>query len=57
MFKSLINQRALGILIYTLAALFLCYEMSLQTSVSVMTHELMHDLHINAAGIGIMAAF
>ena len=44
-------------LIYTLAAAFLCYEMALQVSPSVMTGYLMRDLHIDAAGLGLMAGF
>jgi len=45
----------LAILVYTLAAAFLCYEMALQASPSVMTTELMRDMHIDAAGLGLMA--
>lgn len=44
-------------LIYTLAAAFLCYEMALQVSPSIMTEHLMRDLHIDAAGLGLMAGF
>jgi MFS family permease len=47
----------LAVLIYILAALFLFYEMALQVSPSVMTHELMRDLDLGAKGLGIMAAF
>jgi MFS family permease len=41
--------------VYALAAAFLFYEMALQVSPSVMTNDLMRDLHIDAAGLGIMA--
>jgi len=41
--------------VYTLVALFLFYEMALQVSPSVMTHDLMRDLKISAAGLGIMS--
>lgn len=40
-----------------LAALFYLYEFILQVSPSVMTHELMQDLGINAAKLGVVAAF
>lgn len=46
-----------GIAVYILAALFLLYEMALQVSPSVMTSELMRDLHVDAAGLGLMAGF
>lgn len=39
------------------AALFYLYEFVLQVSPSVITTQLMHDLHLNAAGLGAMAAF
>lgn len=42
----------LSIIIYTLAALFLCYEMSLQAAIGVMTHELMQAFSITAKGVG-----
>jgi MFS family permease len=41
--------------VYALAAAFLFYEMALQVSPSVMTNDLMRDLHVDAAGLGIMA--
>lgn len=44
-------------LIYALAASFLCFEMALQVSPGVMTSQLMRDLHIDAAGIGLMSGF
>lgn len=46
-----------GVLIYLLAALFLFYEMALQVSPSVMTHQLMKDFHIHASLLGLMASF
>ncbi|MCF7852818.1 MAG: MFS transporter [Simkaniaceae bacterium] len=46
-----------GAIIYILAAFFLFYEMALQVSPSVMTFELMGDLHLNAQNLGVMAAF
>jgi len=50
-------KNLLGILIYTLAALFLLYEMALQVSPSVMTSHLMEDFKINAMVLGIMVSF
>ncbi len=44
-------------IIYALAAAFLCYEMALQVSPSIMTSQLMRDLHIDAAGLGLMSGF
>ncbi|MBA2654938.1 MAG: MFS transporter [Gammaproteobacteria bacterium] len=44
-------------LVYALAAAFLFYEMALQASPSVMTHSLMRDLSLDAAGLGVMASF
>ena len=41
--------------IYAIVAIFLCYEMALQTSPSVMVDYLMRDLHINAVQLGFMA--
>ncbi len=40
-----------------LAALFYLYEFILQVSPNVMTHDLMRDLHIDAAGLGIISMF
>ncbi len=40
---------------YGIAAIFLCYEMALQTSPSIMIDYLMRDLNINAAQLGLMA--
>ncbi|MFU8797343.1 MAG: MFS transporter [Gammaproteobacteria bacterium] len=42
--------------ICSLAALFYLYEFILQASPGVMTHELMRDLNLNAAGLGIFSA-
>lgn len=44
-------------LFYALAVLFLAYEMALQVSPSVMTHELMRDFAIGAGTLGVMASF
>lgn len=46
----------LSIFICGLAALFYLYEFILQVSPGVMTNELMHDLTLNAAGLGFMSS-
>lgn len=46
-----------AIIVYSLAAAFLCYEMALQVSPSVMTAQLMRDLSVDAAGLGIISGF
>lgn len=46
-----------GIVVYSLAAAFLCYEMALQVSPSVMTAQLMRDLTVDAAGLGVISGF
>jgi len=54
------SQRRLGILpllIYLLAASFYLYEFMLQIAPGVMTHELMRDFNIQAAGLGVISAF
>lgn len=51
------TSRFLPYVICTLAAMFYLYEFVLQVSPSVMTNQLMHDLGLNAAGFGAMAAF
>lgn len=51
------DKLILGIFIYTLSALFLLYEMALQVSPSIMTHDLMYDFQVGAARLGIMASF
>lgn len=51
------TSRFLPYIICTLAAMFYLYEFVLQVSPAVMTSELMHDLKLNAAGFGAMAAF
>lgn len=43
-------------IICTLATFFYLYEFILQVSPAVMTNELMRDLHLNAAGLGTLAA-
>jgi MFS family permease len=45
-----------GIISYIIAATFLLYEMAVQTSPSIMTTQLMHDLSIDAFTIGIISA-
>lgn len=42
-------------LVFSLVALFLFYEMGVQVSPSVMTHELMRAMNIGAVGLGIMS--
>jgi hypothetical protein len=44
-------------IICILATLFYMYEFTLQVSVGVMTSELMQDLRLNAASLGLTAAF
>ena len=51
------DQRILGIFIYTLAALFLLYEMGLQVSPSIMTRDLMYEFKVGAASLGVMTSF
>lgn len=46
-----------AILIYSVAILFLFYEMGLQVSPSVMTNELMQSFHLDAAGLGVVSGF
>ncbi|HLD17441.1 MAG TPA: MFS transporter [Coxiellaceae bacterium] len=43
--------------VFALVSLFLFYEMGVQVSPSVMTGDLMRDLHIDAIGLGLMSAF
>ncbi len=50
------TQSWFGIVSYCLATLFLLYEMAVQVSPSIMVHPLMHDLHIDAAVLGMMAS-
>ncbi len=45
-----------GILSYAVAALFLLYEMAVQTSPSIMVQQLMSDFGIDAAIIGLISA-
>ncbi|OGO94342.1 MAG: hypothetical protein A3F10_00145 [Coxiella sp. RIFCSPHIGHO2_12_FULL_42_15] len=46
-----------AILSYIIVALFLFFEMGVQVSPSVMTNELMRDLHIGVLGLGLMSGF
>lgn len=50
------KHSALAWIICALAALFYLYEFSLQVSPGVMTHELMRDMHLNAASLGMVAS-
>jgi len=47
----------LAVVICILAATFYMYEFTLQVSLGVMTNELMQDLHLNAASLGLVSAF
>jgi MFS family permease len=47
--------RPISYLIYGLVALFLFYEMALQVSPSIITIQLMHDLNIEAASLGMIS--
>lgn len=49
------NNYVRPILIFTLFAGFLAYEMAIQVSPGVITQQLMRDLHIDAWGLGLMA--
>jgi len=46
-----------AIVIYLICALFLLFEMAVQSSPSVIANNLMTDLHINAFGLSIIVAF
>jgi MFS family permease len=46
-----------GLLIFLLAACFYLYEFALQISPGVMTEALMHDLHIQGLGLGLLSSF
>lgn len=46
-----------ALFIFLLTALFLCYEMGVQVSPSVMTQYLMEDLAITTVGLGFMSGF
>jgi len=52
-----IKYPLLASIICILAATFYLYEFTLQVSLGVMTHELMLDMGLNAAGIGLVSAF
>jgi MFS family permease len=49
-------QLLLGIFIYILATIFLIYEMALQVSPSIITHDLMRDFQVHAKSLGIIAS-
>ncbi len=55
--KKLNQIKINPVIIYLLTSLFLVFEMAVQVSPSVMTHQLMSDLHINAYQLGIMSGF
>jgi predicted MFS family arabinose efflux permease len=46
----------LGIIVCSLAVLFYAYEFTVRTIPSAITHELMQDFHITAAGLGVLMA-
>ena len=50
------NTKYRGIISYLIAALFLLYEMAVQTSPSIMTQQLMSDLRIDAFALGLISA-
>ncbi len=50
------SNKLKGIISYLIAATFLLYEMAVQTSPSIMTTQLMHDLSIGAFTIGLISA-
>lgn len=50
------TSRSLPFIICFLAAMFYLYEFILQVSPSVITHEMMRDLSLNAAGLGMVSA-
>jgi len=52
---KMINSRKKAVLIYILVSLFLCFEMGVQVSPSVMTGELMQDLHLDSFYLGLMS--
>ena len=47
----------LAVIICVLASAFYMYEFTLQVSTGVMTNELMRDLNLNAASLGLVSAF
>ncbi len=47
----------IAFLVCFLAAMFYMYEFALQVSLGVLTNELMHDLNLNAVGLGVVSAF
>ncbi|MDF2529479.1 MAG: transporter, partial [Gammaproteobacteria bacterium] len=49
----MISARA--IIVFSLMALFLCFEMALQVSPGVMAIQLRQDLHLSAYGLGLMS--
>ena len=50
-------SKSKALFIFLLTALFLCYEMGVQVSPSVMTQYLMQDLAITTVGLGFMSGF
>lgn len=52
-----VMAKFLPYIICTLAALFYLYEFVLQVSPGVMTNQLMRDIGLNAASLGVMSAF
>ncbi len=49
------NSIIKSVFIFTLVALFLCFEMGVQVCTSVMTKPLMADLHLDAFGLGMVS--
>lgn len=52
----MIFRKCMPYIAFLLASSFLFFEMALQISPSVMVGELMHDIHLNAASLGLMAS-
>jgi predicted MFS family arabinose efflux permease len=53
--RTISTTKAIGL--FVLTALFLCFEMGVQVSPSVMTQYLMRDLAITTVGLGFMSSF
>lgn len=50
------HQKLFAFIIFSLASLFLFFEMALQVSPSIMTNQLMSEFNINASVLGLMAS-
>ena len=53
--KKVMINTSKAIMLYVLVVLFLVFEMGVQVSPSIMTNQLMHDLHIGTFGLGLMS--